>query len=126
MPTSALPRLAGPCWLASVTAVLVAAPAFGQAPLHARIDQAIQAGNKDFGKIAAPPSNDAEFLRRVYLDVTGIIPSTDEARAFLADSAPDRREKLVDRLLGSEKHAYHLADTFDVLLMDRRPNKHVQ
>ena len=126
MPTSALPRLAGRFRLALVTAVLLAAPAFGQAPLHARIDQAIQAGDKDFAKIAAPRSSDAEFLRRLYLDLTGIIPSTEEARAFLADTAPDRREKLIDRLLASEKHAYHLADTFDVLLMDRRPNKHVQ
>ena len=126
MPTSALPRLAGRFRLALVTAVLLAAPAFGQAPLHARIEQAIRAGDKNFAKIAAPRSSDAEFLRRVYLDLTGIIPSTEEARAFLADTAPDRREKLIDRLLASEKHAYHLADTFDVLLMDRRPNKHVQ
>src|ERR1043166_5326424 len=104
----------------------LAGPALGQVPLHTRIDQAIAAADKDFAKIASPISTDAEFLRRVYLDLTGVIPSAEEAKAFLADTTPDRRAKLIDKLLSSEKHAYHLADTFDVLLMDRRPNKHVQ
>ena len=95
-------------------------------PLHQRIDQLIRAGHPDYATAAAPRADDAEFLRRVYLDVAGVIPSTDAARAFLADKAPDRRAKLIDRLLASEKHAYHLATTFDVLLMDRRGNKHVK
>ena len=115
-------RLAG----SLLTVLVLAGPALGQTPLHVRIDEAIQAGDKDFTKVAAKISSDAEFLRRVYLDLTGIIPSTEEVRGFLADTMPDRRAKLIDRLLATEKHAYHLADTFDVLLMDRRPNKHVQ
>jgi hypothetical protein len=94
--------------------------------LHQRIDQLIQAGHKDYAKVAAPPASDAEFLRRVYLDVVGVIPSAEDTRAFLANPAPDKRAKLIDRLLASEKHAFQLADTFDVLLMDRRPDKHVK
>jgi len=42
---------------------------------------------------------DTEFLRRAYLDVIGVIPTIDEAKAFLADTAPNKREKLIDSLL---------------------------
>ena len=42
---------------------------------------------------------DGEFLRRAYLDLLGILPTAEEARAFVADEAPDKRAKLVDRLL---------------------------
>jgi hypothetical protein len=44
-------------------------------------------------------ADDAEFLRRVYLDVIGTLPTTAEARRFLADQRPDRRARLVDDLL---------------------------
>jgi hypothetical protein len=106
--------------------LLAAASAPAQAPLHQRIDQLVQSGANDFAKVASPRADDPEFLRRVYLDLVGVIPTADETRAFLADSSPDRRETLMDRLLGSEKHAYHLANVFDVLLMDRRGDKHVK
>ncbi|MEO6808344.1 MAG: DUF1549 domain-containing protein, partial [Isosphaeraceae bacterium] len=45
------------------------------------------------------PSTDAEFLRRAFLDAIGVLPSPVEARAFLADRDPEKRAKLVDRLL---------------------------
>lgn len=107
-------------------AVLVATvPARAQAPLHQRIDRAIAAGTPQFDKLAAPLADDAEFLRRITLDLTGIIPTADEARAFLKEAAPDRRAKLIDRLLASPAYARHMATVFDVLLMDRRPGKHV-
>jgi hypothetical protein len=44
-------------------------------------------------------ASDAEFLRRVYLDVIGVIPTVQEAQSFLADPAQDKREKLIDTLL---------------------------
>ncbi|MGH7130199.1 MAG: DUF1549 domain-containing protein, partial [Planctomycetaceae bacterium] len=61
--------------------------------------------------------DDATFLRRVYLDLVGRIPSVAEVRDFLTDSAPDKRAKLVDRLLvdpdnssqNTRDHAEHLA-----------------
>ncbi|MBX7104329.1 MAG: DUF1549 and DUF1553 domain-containing protein [Gemmataceae bacterium] len=43
--------------------------------------------------------DDATFLRRVFLDTLGILPTVDEARAFLADPATDKRARLIDRLL---------------------------
>ena len=44
-------------------------------------------------------ATDATFLRRAYLDALGILPTPDEARAFLGDLDPEKRPKLVDRLL---------------------------
>jgi len=105
----------------SLTASLTA----GQTPLHVRIDQIIEA-KADYAKHAAPISDDAEFLRRVYLDLTGVIPSADEARAFLKDTVMDKRARLIDRLLASPGYARHMKTVFDVLLMDRRPGKHVK
>jgi len=71
------------------------------------------------------PAGDAEYLRRVSLDLIGMPPSADEARAFLVDTDPAKREKLVDRLLASPQHTRHLAAALDVMLMERRPNTNV-
>src|SRR5205814_4664094 len=48
------------------------------------------------------PSSDAEFLRRVTLDLTGEIPTPDDVKAFLADTSADKRTKTIDRLLASD------------------------
>jgi hypothetical protein len=55
----------------------------------------------------APVVDDATFLRRIHLDTVGLPPTEREARAFLADSAPDKRERLIDRLLADERWADH-------------------
>jgi hypothetical protein len=54
------------------------------------------------GVAPAPPTNDFEFIRRVYLDLTGRIPTTEAVIAFVNDADPDKRAKLVDSLIGSE------------------------
>jgi len=72
-----------------------------------------------------PKSSDEEFLRRVTLDLNGMPPGMDDARSFLNDTDPQKREKLIDRLLESPLFARHLATTLDVMLMERRPNTHV-
>ncbi len=74
---------------------------------------------------AWPKATDEEFLRRVSLDLNGQPPTSDEARSFLADPDPAKREKLVDRLIESPLYARHIATTLDVMLMERRPNTHV-
>ncbi len=62
----------------------------------------------------APMADDREFIRRVTLDLTGRLPSTSDLREFLADSAPDKRERLIARLLDSpefvDKWAYFFMD----------------
>ena len=59
-------------------------------------------------------ATDEEFLRRVYLDITGTIPTADKARAFLDDKSPDKRAKLIDEMhfaispvmLGAGEHLF--------------------
>jgi hypothetical protein len=110
--------------LAAVALLCWSSLSIAQTPLHERIDQVI-AAKPTFEQQAAAISSDAEFLRRIYLDLTGKIPTADEARAFLKDNAPNKRELLIDRLLASAEYARHMALVFDVALMDRRPDKHV-
>jgi len=74
-----------------------------------------------FAKANKPSAaDDAEFLRRVWLDFDGGIPTTDEARAFLTDQAADKRTKLLDRLIAAPRYAARMADAFHVMLMERR------
>src|SRR5688500_11972132 len=60
----------------------------------------------------APLAGDGEFLRRAYLDLTGVIPRASEVREFLTDERPDKRERLIDQLLASPRHATHMATTW--------------
>ncbi len=100
------------CCLAIVPNALRAAdkPIDEVAALAARIDQFIDARLADEKVPAAPIASDAEFLRRVYLDLTGRIPAVSEAHAFLRDPAPDKRRKLVEQLLHSGAHVNHFTN----------------
>src|SRR5205814_8269386 len=72
----------------------------------ARIDDLVVARfktQKDL--VVAPRSDDAEFLRRVTMDLTGTIPTEADSVAFLQDPSPEKRAALVDRLLADPKHA---------------------
>src|SRR5207244_1527210 len=58
-------------------------------------------------QLRIPPSgraSDAEFLRRVYLDVIATLPTPEETRAFLQDRDPQKRAKLIDRLLARPEY----------------------
>lgn len=89
-------------------------------PLHARIDSLIAAGHPDYAKHAAPLATDAEFLRRVFLDLNGTLPAPAEVREFLVDRDPKKREKVIDKLLAAPGFARRMAHHFDVTLMERR------
>src|SRR5262249_13040833 len=106
-------------WLALATSIR------GQEPLHERIDRHIMA-RPEYAKQAAAPADDAEFLRRVWLDLARGLSPPDDARAILNHKAPDKRAKLIDRLLAGPHYARHMANIVDVWLMDRRPDKHVK
>jgi len=93
--------------------------------LHVVIDRLVALQTPDYDKLAAPVCTDEEFVRRIYLDLAGMIPTAAETRAFLADAEPNKREKLVDKLLASPEHARHMQRVFDVMLMRRLPQKHV-
>jgi hypothetical protein len=68
----------------------------------------------------SPLASDAEFLRRVYLDTIGTLPTPKEARTFLADSSPDKRAKLIDHLLERPEYAdYWTMKWLDLLRADQ-------
>jgi hypothetical protein len=71
-------------------------------------------------------SDDAEFLRRLYLDVVGRIPSRAEVRGFLDDKTPDKRERLVRRLLEEGAHVEHFVHVWRDLLVPESNSVEVQ
>lgn len=84
-------------------------PVMNAAAIAALIDRHLEADWQAGGIKSAARADDAEFARRVYLDLIGRAPKAAEARAFLADADAHKREKLVDRLLGMPSHAAHFA-----------------
>ncbi len=93
--------------------------ASAQESLHVRIDAVIDAKAKADGVPVSAVADDAEFARRVYLDFAGRIPTSDEAKAFLANASTDKRAKLIDKLLAGPEYAGRMADLFHVMLMER-------
>lgn len=79
-----------------------------------------------FGKLkllGIPPSevcDDATFLRRVSLDITGTLPDAADVDTFLQDQSPDKRSQLIDRLLDSEEYADHFANKWNFVLRNKR------
>ncbi len=69
------------------------------------VDNLVHARLKQLEYIPAEQTLDSEFLRRVYLDVTGLLPSVETTRKFLADRSVDKRATLIDELLASSEHA---------------------
>lgn len=73
------------------------------------IDRDIQDHLQKAGIKPSARTEDAEFLRRITLDITGRIPTPQRAAAFLASSDPDKRRKLIDELLASPLYGDHFA-----------------
>ncbi|MBA3708139.1 MAG: DUF1549 domain-containing protein [Planctomycetes bacterium] len=89
------------CWLGCgpLAAVEVTAAA-------ARIDAVIEADCSHHGVALSREAPDAVFLRRVYLDIIGRIPTVDEATRFLSDSHSDRRHLLIEKLIASDGYVH--------------------
>lgn len=69
------------------------------------------------------PASDEVFVRRVYLDLTGRIPTVQEAQAFLASTDPAKRTKLIDQLLTSDGYTQHMFNFWaDILRVQSRAN----
>jgi hypothetical protein len=67
------------------------------------IDQLVNAKLHDLRIVPSGLCSDEIFLRRARIDITGLLPTPDEYEHFLADPAPDKRPKLVDRLLARKE-----------------------
>ena len=64
--------------------------------------------------------DDRTFVRRLYLDLAGRIPTRDEADAFVGSARSSKRAELVDQLLSGGDYPRHMADVMDVVLMERK------
>ncbi len=80
------------------------------------IDSCVDSKIETLGLKKAPLCSDSEFLRRVYLDATGLLPPPEVAEKFLESKNADKRARLVDKLLGSEEFSDFLAMRFGDLL----------
>ena len=84
------------------------------------VDDAVFANLKELGIPPSAVCDDATFLRRVTLDIGGRLPTEEEAAAFLANSSPDKRDRVIDELLRSPDYADFFANKWTALLKNRR------
>jgi hypothetical protein len=91
-------------------------------PEHNYIDRHVYAKLKLLNIVPSEPCSDQVFLRRVFLDLCGIVPTPEEARTFLADSSAGKRAALIDRLLERPEYADFWAHKWLDLLRCNRKN----
>jgi tetratricopeptide (TPR) repeat protein len=92
-----------------------------------KIDGFIAANYAKHKVTPMPPADDATFVRRIYLDIAGRIPTYQETTKFLASRESDKRTQLIDQLLGSDDYASHFFNYWaDVLRYKDRPSEDVR
>ena len=99
----------------------VAESTYAKAARRSFIDELVLAKLQLLRLEPSPDCTDAEFVRRVYLDACGILPTPEEVASFLADRSPDRRAKLIDKLLERPEYVDYWAHRWsDLLLVSSR------
>jgi Protein of unknown function (DUF1549)/Protein of unknown function (DUF1553) len=121
-----MPRSPAQTWVFLSAMALLAmgsasAATAGDKPLRETIDAGVRAAWQKEKIVPAGKADDATFLRRVYLDLVGTIPTLDETKRFLADPDPKKREKLIDQLLADPRFGTEQAHVWDLLLFGRNP-----
>jgi len=88
-----------------------------------RVDELVAAKWKRMKILPSGLCSDTDFIRRVFLDLTGLPPSADEVRAFIADKGDSRikREELIDQLIGTPAYVEHWSNKWaDLLQVNRK------
>jgi hypothetical protein len=76
---------------------------------------------KELGLVPSELCTDEQFIRRVYLDITGTLPTPKQVTEFASDADAAKRDKLVDKLLDSPEYAFYFANKWaDILRVKRR------
>ncbi len=91
----------------------------------ARINDELQTRWNVLSLLPSARADDSEWLRRVYLDIMGRVPTVSEAQAFLADKREQKRETLVDELLNDSGYARNFTTKWTNLLIGRSSNPQV-
>jgi hypothetical protein len=118
-------------YLSRLTTATVAVPfeasdrgLFASSPRRNFIDDLVLEKLKSLNLPPSPRSSEGEFLRRAYLDTIGVLPTSDESRAFLANTAPDKRDRLIESLLNRPEFVDYWAYRWsDLLLVSSRSLK---
>ncbi len=84
------------------------------------VDELVMAKWRKLGIAPSEICTDEEFIRRASLDSIGTLPTPDEVKTFLADASPDKRAKLVSRLLDRNEYADYWANIWGDLLRNKR------
>lgn len=71
------------------------------------------------GIVPSPPADDTTFIRRVSIDICGTLPTAEEISEYISDSASDKRERLIDRLLDRPEYASYFALKWADILQNR-------
>lgn len=94
---------------------------YTRVPVRNYIDTLVIEKLKDLRIEPSKLADDSTFIRRAYLDAAGILPTAEEVEQFLADKSPDKRAKLIDRLLERDEYADYWAYKYsDLLLVSSR------
>jgi hypothetical protein len=101
-------------------AVPLGAPVESLPPAKNFVDQHVFANLKAIGIPPSEVTDDATFLRRVTLDIAGRLPKESETAAFMASTAADKRDQVIDALLRSPDYADYFAGKWTPLLKNRR------
>jgi hypothetical protein len=92
-------RFAGQATVAQVTLPYAKLDPYPAALRNNFIDDKLIAKWRDLGLTPSPPCSDEDFFRRIHLDAIGTLPKPEEIKAFLADRAPDKRQRAIERVL---------------------------
>ncbi|HKA05887.1 MAG TPA: DUF1553 domain-containing protein [Gemmataceae bacterium] len=92
-------RFGGQAAVARFTLPFARIAKYPDLPRNNLIDDKLIARWKDLGITPSSLTSDEEFLRRLHLDAIGTLPTPDEIRKFVADKAPDKRAKMIDKVL---------------------------
>jgi hypothetical protein len=96
------------------------APVENVPPSKNFVDDLVFANLKEIGVPPSPVCDDATYLRRITLDISGRLPTEEESRAFLANTAADKRDQVIDNLLSSPEYADFFANKWTAMLKNRR------
>jgi len=86
---------------------------------HSRVDQLMLKQWRRLGVVPSAPADDATFVRRATLDICGTLPTAQEVAEYQADSRPEKRARLIDRLLERSEYASYFALKWADILQNR-------
>jgi hypothetical protein len=92
-------------------------------PVQTVVDRFTQKKWKELGIAPSDLAADEIFVRRVYVDITGTLPTPEQVTAFLKDADPKKRDKLIDALVETPEYSYYFANRWADVLRVKRGNQ---